>query len=130
MDQLEGFRLYLTTAETPRLNMVSPEITAERFEALLPYAVALDAEKPWSDAFAAALARAHPGEDASQHYRPSWRSGGNWSGSDFGRSVSSSVAAASGAFASAVPASSSGSSGFSGGGGSGGGGGGGGGGGW
>lgn len=130
MDQLEGFRLYLTTAETPRLNMDAPEITAERFEALLPYAVALDAEQPWSDAFAAALARAHPGEsNPMHHYHPTWTSSGNWSSSNFGRSISSSVASAAGSFASAVPVS-SGSSGFSSGGGSGGGGGGGGGGGW
>jgi hypothetical protein len=128
MDQLEGFRLYLTTAETARLNMLAPEITTERFEALLPYAVALDAEKPWSEAFAAAFARAHPGEEATDHYRPTWHSGG-WSGDDFGRSISSTVAGASSALAGAVPAS-SGSSGFSSGGGSGGGGGGGGGGGW
>jgi hypothetical protein len=129
MDQLDGLRLYLTTAETPRLNMQVPEITTERFEALLPYAVALDAEEPWSNAFATAFARAHPGEDFAQHYQPAWRGGGGWSSGDFGRSISSSVAGASGAFSSAVP-SSSGSSGFSSGGGSGGGGGGGGGGGW
>jgi hypothetical protein len=129
MDQLDGLRLYLTTAETPRLNMQAPEITTERFEALLPYAVALDAEEPWSNAFATAFARAHPGEDFSQHYRPAWRGGSGWSSGDFGRSISSSVAGASSALSSAVP-SSSGSSGFSSGGGSGGGGGGGGGGGW
>ena len=62
MDQLAGLRLYLETAESDRLNLNTPEITAERFEALLPYAVALDVEKPWSDAFAAALRRAHPGD--------------------------------------------------------------------
>ncbi|MEX2128886.1 MAG: DUF2207 domain-containing protein [Xanthobacteraceae bacterium] len=131
MDQLDGFRLYLTTAETPRLNMNVPEITAERFEALLPYAVALDAEEPWSGAFAAALRRAYPDDtDPMSHYQPRWRSGGAWSSSNFSRSISSSVAGATSAFASAVPRSSSGSSGFSSGGGSGGGGGGGGGGGW
>jgi hypothetical protein len=129
MDQLDGLRLYLTTAETPRLNMGAPEITTERFEALLPYAVALDAEEPWSNAFAAAFARAHPGEDLAQHYQPTWRGGSSWSSGDFGRSVSSTIAGASGAFSSAMPVS-SGSSGFSSGGGSGGGGGGGGGGGW
>ena len=48
MDQLEGFKLYLETAEKDRLNLQAPEITAERFEALLPYAVALDVEKPWA----------------------------------------------------------------------------------
>lgn len=57
-----GLRLYLETAESDRLNLNAPEITRERFEALLPYAVALDVEKPWSDAFAAALRRAHPGD--------------------------------------------------------------------
>ena len=129
MNKLEGFKLYLETAESDRLNLKAPEITAERFEALLPYAVALDVEKPWSDAFAAALTRAHPGEaEPMGHYRPTWRSGSGWSSSNFSSSVASSVAGASAALASAVPVS-SGSSGFSGGG-SGGGGGGGGGGGW
>jgi uncharacterized membrane protein len=132
MDDLEGLRLYLNTAEAARLNTNAPEITTERFEALLPYAVALDVEKPWAEAFAAALTRAHPGE-AAPEYRPSWGGGRIYSANSIGSAVSSSVAAATGAFASALPPSSSGSSGFSsggGGGGSGGGGGGGGGGGW
>jgi hypothetical protein len=133
MDQLEGFRLYLETAEADRLNLQAPEITAQRFEALLPYAVALDVEKPWSAAFAAAIARAHPGDaDPMRHYQPGWTSStGGWSSGNFSGAVAASVAGVSGAFASAVPAS-SGSSGFGGGGGggSGGGGGGGGGGGW
>jgi uncharacterized membrane protein YgcG len=129
MDEIEGLRLYLQTAEAARLNMNGPEITTERFEALLPYAVALDVEKPWAEAFQSALARAQPGAEAS--YQPAWSSGRSWSGANIVNAVSSSVAAATGAFTSAVPASSSGSSGFSsGGGGSGGGGGGGGGGGW
>jgi hypothetical protein len=133
MDQLAGLRLYLETAESDRLNLNAPEITAERFETLLPYAVALDVEKPWSDAFAAALCRAHPDDpDPMSHYHSNWSSSGSWSSSNFGSSVSSSIAGVSGALASAVPVSSD-SSGFSGGGGgggSGGGGGGGGGGGW
>ena len=130
MDQLAGFRLYLETAEADRLNYQAPEITAERFEALLPYAVALDVEKPWSGAFAAALRRAHPEDaDPMRHYRPGWVAGGAvWSGGDFGSAMASTVGDVSSAFSSAVPVS-SGSSGF-GGGGSGGGGGGGGGGGW
>jgi uncharacterized membrane protein len=89
-------------------------------------AVALDVEKPRSDAFAAAVRRAHPDDsDPMSSYQPRWSTGG-WSGSNFSNVVSSSVASMSEAFASAEPA----SSGFSGGGGSGGGGGGGGGGGW
>ena len=131
MDQLDGFRLYLETAEADRLNMQAPEITADRFEALLPYAVALDVEKPWADAFGAALRRAHPDDpDPMRHYQPGWSSGGAWSGGTFGGAVAATVGGMSSALASAVPVS-SGSSGFGGGGGgSGGGGGGGGGGGW
>jgi hypothetical protein len=130
MDQLDGFKLYLETAEKDRLNMQAPEITADRFEALLPYAVALDVEKPWADAFGAALRRAHPDDpDPTRHYQPGWSGGGGWSGGNFGGAVAATVGSMSSALASAVPAS-SGSSGFGGGGGSGGGGGGGGGGGW
>lgn len=46
MDQLAGLKLYLETAEADRMNMQAPEITADRFETLLPYAVALNVEKP------------------------------------------------------------------------------------
>jgi uncharacterized membrane protein len=131
MDRLEGFQLYLATAEKERLNMSPPDLTAERFEALLPYAVALDVERPWSDAFAAALARAHPRDkDPLRHYHPAWRRGPAWRSADFGRAMASSIGGATGAFRTALPRSSSSSSGFGGGGGSGRGGGGGGGGGW
>ncbi len=131
MDQIEGLELYLRTAESARLNLAgAPEITTERFERLLPYAIALQVEKPWSEAFEAAFARAHPGDDLRDAYRPAWRSNPHWSGSSFGSSMSGAVAAAQDAFGSATPAPSSSSSGFGGGGGSGGGGGGGGGGGW
>ncbi|HEY1310971.1 MAG TPA: DUF2207 domain-containing protein, partial [Pseudolabrys sp.] len=129
MDQLDGLKLYLETADKDRLNMQAPEVTTEHFETLLPYAVALDVEKPWADAFAAALRRAHPDDpDPTQHYQPGWYSGGNWSSGGFGSAVGATVGSVSSAFADAMPVS-SGSSGFSGGG-SGGGGGGGGGGGW
>lgn len=130
MDQLDGLRLYLETAESDRLNRGAPEITTDRFEALLPYAVALDVEKPWAQAFESALRRAHPEDaDPMRSYQPGWYGGGGWSSGSFGSAMGSTVGSVSTAFAAAVPAS-SGSSGFSGGGGSGGGGGGGGGGGW
>lgn len=132
MDKLAGLRLYLETAESGRLNIAdAPEITTEHFERLLPYAVALDVERPWANAFAAALSRAYPNDpDPMHHYHPAWNRGASWAGRDFGRSIASTVAGATAALAASQPRSSSGSSGFSGGGGSGGGGGGGGGGGW
>ncbi len=134
MDRIEGLALYLRTAESARMNLVgAPELTTEHFERLLPYAIALELEKPWSAAFEAAFARAHPGEEVRESYRPAWNGGSDWSGRSFGSAVAATVSSAEGAFASATPPPSSSSSGFSsggGGGGSGGGGGGGGGGGW
>ena len=129
MDEIEGFRMYMETAESGRLNIdKAPDLTAERFEALLPFAVALGVERPWANAFASALARAYPNDpDPMSHYNARWRRGA-WSSDNFGRSISSAVASASSAAAASLPRSSSSSSGFSGG--SGGGGGGRGGGGW
>lgn len=125
MDQIEGFRLYLSTAEAERLNILHPpEITPQIFEKYLPYAMALDVEHEWSEKFARALKATEAGE-----YSPSWYTGSHWNsyniagfsdhlGSAFSSAISS---------ASSPPGSRSGSGG---GGSSGGGGGGGGGGGW
>jgi uncharacterized membrane protein YgcG len=127
MDEIEGFRRYLDTAEQDRLErMRSPALTAEVFEAFLPYAYALGVENSWCKRFA----REMPEEGRRQSaWHPGWYHGNsrgvaalNHLGSDFASSFSSAIAAASSA-----PGSSSGSGG---GGSSGGGGGGGGGGGW
>jgi uncharacterized membrane protein YgcG len=131
MDQIEGLELYIRTAESNRLNLAgAPDLNDTQFERILPYAVALNAEKPWSEAFATAFARANPGRDVATAYTPAWHGGYGWSGGHFGSSISSAVSAAESSFQSSIPAPKSSSSGFSGGGGSGGGGGGGGGGGW
>lgn len=126
LDQIEGFRMYLATAEEDRLNVLHPpEKTPELFERYLPYALALDCENQWNAKFAAVLAAAAVAGAAA----PVWYNGNNWDAGrtggftdSLGSSLSSSVASAS-----TAPGSSSGSSG---GGSSGGGGGGGGGSGW
>jgi uncharacterized membrane protein YgcG len=127
MDQIEGFKMYLSVAEKDRLNLLNPpEKTPELYERYLPYALALDVENEWGEQFAEVLARA---QVDGQPYSPSWYSGRSWDvsrtsgfsdslGSDFAGAISSS---------STAPGSSSGSGG---GGSSGGGGGGGGGSGW
>ena len=59
MDQIEGFKLYLSVAEKDRLNLLNPpEKTPALFEKYLPYALALDVENAWSEQFAEVLARA------------------------------------------------------------------------
>ncbi|MEQ9689187.1 MAG: DUF2207 domain-containing protein, partial [Bauldia litoralis] len=133
MDQIEGLEMYIRTAETDRLNMAgAPDLDAKQFERILPYAVALNVEKPWSEAFEKAFARANPGDTVANGYSPAWHGGHNWGGRSLASSIASTVSTAQSSFASSIPAPKSSSSGFSGGGGggSGGGGGGGGGGGW
>ena len=132
-DEIEGFRLYLVTAEKDRLEALNPpNVTPEVFEKFLPYAIALDCENQWSKKFEAQAAAAGvaPGADGG-YYTPVWYSGSSFDSlgtAGFADSLGTSMAAAA---ASAATAPGSGSDGGGGGGGdSGGGGGGGGGGGW
>ncbi|RPD41985.1 DUF2207 domain-containing protein [Chitinophaga barathri] len=131
--KIEGFRMYLETAEEHRLDMLTPpEHTPALFERLLPYAIALDLENQWADKFSSVLEQAN--------YDPTWYAGDymNYTrfSSSFSNRLTSSVMTARmdptppRSSGSSSSGSSSWSSGSSGGGSSGGGGGGGGGGGW
>lgn len=132
--EIEGFELYLKTAEANRINTANPlgdqppAMTVELYERFLPYAMALGVEKPWTKQFETSLPR-----DAAD-YRPSYATGNAFRpgkgpidfSKSFGKTLTAGVAAA-------APVSQSSGSGFSsgsGGGGFSGGGGGGGGGGW
>jgi uncharacterized membrane protein len=140
MDQIEGFKMYMETAEKNRLNYVDkgePPMSVTRFESILPFAIALAVEKPWSERFEADLMRNAVEGATAGSYSPGWYRGSSWStggnSGDFSKSFSNIATGMSAAMIAAQPSTSSGS-GFSGGGGggggSGGGGGGGGGGGW
>jgi uncharacterized membrane protein YgcG len=128
MDHIEGFRMYLGTAEKEYLNRLhEPQRTPELFEKYLPYALALDVENAWAKKFADVLARSatapHDG------YQPAWYHGSDWNPS----APAAFAGGLGGAFSSAISSSATApgsSSGGGGGGSSGGGGGGGGGGGW
>jgi uncharacterized membrane protein YgcG len=128
-DQIDGFRMFLVTAEKDRLEKLNPpQVTPEVFEKFLPYAIALDAENEWSRKFEADAAKAAQGPNDTA-YTPNWYSGhafGRFNTTRFATSIGTAVAAAT-ASAATAPGHSSGSGG---GGSSGGGGGGGGGGGW
>lgn len=129
MDKIEGFRMYLETAEKERLNFVGePKLSVSRFEEILPYAIALGVEKPWSERFEGELAR-NTISAGSKGYHPGWYHTANFSSASIGKDLGSLATGMSAAMIASQPASSS-SSGSSGGGSSGGGGGGGGGGGW
>ena len=131
MGEIDGFRIFLDTAEKDRLEKLNPpEITPEVFERFLPYAIALDCENRWSKRFEAeaAAAAADPARAGAYAYSPMWYSGSSFSRlgtAGFVSAIGTSVASAAAA-SSTAPGSSSGSGGggFSGGGGGGGGGGG------
>jgi hypothetical protein len=126
MDQINGFKLYLSVAEKHRLEALHPpKETPELFEAYLPYALALDVGHEWSTRFAGLLSGA--GNDPGRGYQPGWYSGSSWNShglSGLGDNLSNSFSDALGSSATAPSSSGSGGGGFSGGGGGGGGGGG------
>ncbi|WP_198674105.1 DUF2207 domain-containing protein [Chitinophaga alhagiae] len=134
--RIEGFMMYLKTAEEHRLNMLTPpEHTPQLFEKLLPYAIALDLENEWGSKFETVLEQAGYSPDwyEGQEIRYSHLSSSFSAGfiSSLGRAqVDPTRPSGSSSGGSSSSGSSSWSSGSSGGGSSGGGGGGGGGGGW
>jgi hypothetical protein len=77
MDEIEGFRRYLDTAEQDRLErMRSPALTPEVFEAFLPYAYALGVENSWCKRFAREMpeeVRQQSGRQSGWH--PRWYHG-------------------------------------------------------
>ena len=124
MDQVEGFGMYLGTAEQSQLEFAHrPERTPELFEKYLPYALALDVENTWAESFSDVLARVGEG---GQLYTPTWYRGAGWTTLGATGFVAAAAGSLSGALSSAgtAPGSSSGSGGggSSGGGGGGGGG--------
>ncbi len=100
MDEIEGFKMYLDTAEQDRLErMQSPQLTPEVFETFLPYAFALGVENSWCDRFA----REFP-EDLAERggYHPAWYIGSHSGlsalghiGNEFSSSFSSAIASSS-----------------------------------
>jgi uncharacterized membrane protein len=127
MDNIDGFKMYLTVGEQDRLNSIKePARTPELFERFLPYAIALDVENEWGEKFETVLEKARMSADG---YSPAWYHGSSAGllgasalSSSIGSSLTSTISSSS-----TAPGSSSGGGG---GGSSGGGGGGGGGGGW
>lgn len=125
MDEIEGFKVYLSIAEEERLNLLNPpEKTPELFEKYLPYAMALDVENEWSERFTDVLSKA----DLQKTYHPDWYAGdrpfrdlGPALGSSFSSAISSSSSApgSSSGFSSSSSGGGGGSSGGGGGGGGG-----------
>ena len=132
MDGIAGLRQYLTLAEKDRMNMAgAPDMSPRHYETLLPYAVALGVEKPWSETFDRWLLTA-AAAGAAVAYQPAWYHGDGFSSGSFSDRMGGFAGSMADTMTRSLPdPPKSSSSGFSSGGGfSGGGGGGGGGGGW
>src|SRR5262249_10259019 len=71
MDQIDGFKMYLTTAEGAELAHATPQKTPQLYERLLPYAIAFGVENEWAHQFAGVLQDAAQGSDGNG-YRPAW----------------------------------------------------------
>ncbi|MDA1088705.1 MAG: DUF2207 domain-containing protein [Proteobacteria bacterium] len=119
LDQIEGFKLYLSVAEKDRLAALHPpDETPELFERFLPYALALNVEHLWSDHFSGILT------GAGKDFQPTWYSGSSWHShgmSSLGKDLGGSLTSALGSSSSAPGRGGGGSSGGGGGGGGGGG---------
>lgn len=104
MDQIEGFKMYLTTAEGAELAQAALGKTPQLYERLLPYAIALGVENRWAEQFSDVLRAAaqDAGAAGGGSYHPSWYSGNSFDGMDATRftsalssSLSSSIASSS-----------------------------------
>lgn len=119
--EIEGFKMYLSAAEEKLLQFSNPpEVTPEKFEKLLPFAMILDVEEIWGEKFENNLRMSAQ----RQEYHPTWYSGNMITRASFAHALNSSLSNTI-SQSSHQPSSSSGSGGggFSGGGGGGGGGG-------
>jgi uncharacterized membrane protein len=96
LDQIEGFRMFLTTTERDHRDVrTPPKKTPDMFERSLPYAMALNVEKAWGEQFASALAQAAQG--GTLGYSPGWYSGPGWdpiTASSFATSLGNSFSSA------------------------------------
>ena len=128
LDEAEGLKLYLGVAERDELKNLQgpgspPALDAERYQALLPYAVALDVEEAWTRKFTVAVGAATA---AAATAAIGWYRGGNVDNlGNLAQAVSSGLSASIASAATPPGSSSGGGGGGSSGGGGGGGGGGG-----
>jgi uncharacterized membrane protein len=134
IEQIEGFKLYLSVAEQDRLNFqYPPELTPELFEKYLPFAIALGVETEWGDQYAQHMQNVATSQEQESHdrYRSRFHNSNHRQGySSLGRGLAAGLSSSITAASTPPSSSSNRSGGFSSGSSSGGGGGGGGGGGW
>ena len=108
LDEIEGFRRYLSVAEEERLRLYAPpetpEKTLELFEEFLPYAVSLSCEQQWGEQFEEVLKAAGVDPSSSSYSPGFYRSD---SGFTSGAGMSGFVSDLSGSFTGSLSSSAS-----------------------
>lgn len=69
LDRIEAFAVSLSGGRAGEGGLPGREPTAAQYEELLPYAIALDCERQWSERCAAALS---PADGEGKRYEPGW----------------------------------------------------------
>jgi uncharacterized membrane protein len=88
-DQIDGFKMYLESAETERLNFLhEPDFTVKRFEKFLPFAIALGVEKSWASRLEDEFLR-NTLTESSGNYHLHWYHGQDLSSSSIANDISS-----------------------------------------
>lgn len=86
---IEGLKMYLDIAEEKRMQFFNPpSVTPEKFEELLPYAIALDMEEVWGEKFEKTFLSSSIKPEA---YQPIWYTGTYVNAALFGHALSSTL---------------------------------------
>ena len=86
---IEGLKMYLDIAEEKRMQFFNPpSVTPEKFEELLPYAIALDMEEVWGEKFEKTFLSSTIQPEV---YQPTWYTGTYINASIFGHALSSTL---------------------------------------
>jgi hypothetical protein len=84
---IKGLKMYLDVAEEKRMQFFNPpSVTPEKFEELLPYAIALEMEEVWGEKFEKALLSSAVQPEA---YQPAWYRGTYVNAALFGHALNS-----------------------------------------
>ena len=102
---IEGLKMYLDIAEEKRMQFFNPpNVTPEKFEELLPYAIALGMEEVWGEKFEKTVLSSSMQPEA---YKPTWYTGTYVNAALFGHTLNSTLSNTV-SHAAAVPSSSGG----------------------
>ena len=86
---IEGLKMYIDIAEEKRMQFFNPpSVTPEKFEELLPYAIALDMEEVWGEKFEKTFLSSSMQPEA---YQPTWYTGTYINAAMFGHALNTTL---------------------------------------